>query len=75
MSGWIPYVLVIASSSFVYIAVSDLMPQMQRKPHWRESIIQMVLVATGICAIFFITNGVHEAQGHAHLRGLAATAR
>jgi zinc and cadmium transporter len=35
----------------------------------------MVLVATGICAIFFITNGVHEAQGHAHLRGLAATAR
>jgi len=75
MSGWIPYVLVIASSSFVYIAVSDLMPQMQRKPRWRESIIQVVLVATGICAIFFITNGVHEAHGHAHAHGVAAPAR
>lgn len=75
MSGWIPYVLVIASSSFVYIAVSDLMPQMQRKPRWRESIIQVVLVATGICAIFFITNGVHEAHGHGHAHGAAASAR
>nr|WP_301542564.1 ZIP family metal transporter [Cupriavidus basilensis] len=75
MSGWIPYVLVIASSSFVYIAVSDLMPQMQRKPRWRESIIQVVLVATGICAIFFITNGVHEAHGHGHAHGVAAAAR
>lgn len=64
MSGWIPYVLVIASSSFLYIAVSDLMPQMQRKPRWRESAIQVVLVAAGISAIVFITNGVHERHGH-----------
>ncbi|WER47733.1 ZIP family metal transporter [Cupriavidus sp. WKF15] len=66
MSGWIPYVLVIASSSFLYIAVSDLMPQMQRKPRWRESAIQVVLVAAGITAIVFITNGVHER----HARGV-----
>ncbi|MES2017139.1 MAG: ZIP family metal transporter, partial [Pseudomonadota bacterium] len=30
-SGLIPYVLVFASSGFIYIAVSDLMPQMQRR--------------------------------------------
>lgn len=64
MGAWIPYVLVIASSSFLYIAVSDLMPQMQRKPRWRESAIQVVLVAAGIAAIVFITDGVH--QQHAH---------
>ncbi|MFS8973257.1 ZIP family metal transporter [Cupriavidus necator] len=66
LSGWIPYVLVIAASSFVYIAVSDLMPQMQRRPRWRESAIQVVLVAAGITAIVFITNGVHERHSHGH---------
>ncbi|SPA50503.1 putative divalent heavy-metal cations transporter [Cupriavidus taiwanensis] len=64
LGGWIPYVLVIAASSFIYIAVSDLMPQMQRKPRWRESAIQVVLVAAGISAIVFITNGVHESHSH-----------
>ncbi|NSX16673.1 ZIP family metal transporter [Cupriavidus taiwanensis] len=64
LSGWIPYVLVIAASSFIYIAVSDLMPQMQRKPRWRESAIQVVLVAAGIAAIVYITNGVHERHSH-----------
>lgn len=66
LQGWIPYVLVIASSSFIYIAVSDLMPQMQRRPRWRESVIQVMLVAAGIAAIVYITNGVHE--GHDHQR-------
>lgn len=58
--------LVIASSSFVYIAVSDLMPQMQRKPRLKESAVQVVLVAAGIAAIVFITNGVHEQHAHRH---------
>src|SRR3954463_2867505 len=35
---WIPYVLVFASSGFIYIAVSDLMPQMQRRASLRETI-------------------------------------
>jgi len=66
LTGWIPYLLVIASSSFVYIAVSDLMPQMQRKPRLKESAVQVVLVAAGIAAIVFITNGVHEQHAHHH---------
>ncbi|AEI77950.1 Zinc transporter ZupT [compost metagenome] len=77
LSGWIPYVLVIAASSFLYIAVSDLMPQMQRKPRWRESAIQVVLVAAGISAIVFITNGVHESHshgGHGHIAPAAPIA-
>ena len=36
-SGLIPYVLVFASSGFIYIAVSDLMPQMQRRATLRET--------------------------------------
>ncbi|MBU3613657.1 ZIP family metal transporter [Polynucleobacter sp. Latsch14-2] len=43
-----PYLLVIASSSFIYIAVSDLIPQMHRRPHWVESLRQTVLIACGV---------------------------
>nr|WP_051110016.1 ZIP family metal transporter [Massilia niastensis] len=47
-SGLIPYVLVFASSGFIYIAVSDLMPQMQRRATVRESVPQVLLIAIGV---------------------------
>ncbi|MGI4719355.1 MAG: ZIP family metal transporter [Janthinobacterium lividum] len=47
-SGLIPYVLVFASSGFIYIAVSDLMPQMQRRATVKESVPQVVLIALGV---------------------------
>ena len=43
-----PYLLVIASSSFIYIAVSDLMPQMHRRIQFNESLKQIVLILSGI---------------------------
>ena len=43
-----PYLLVLASSSFIYIAVSDLIPQMHRRPHWAESLRQTILIACGV---------------------------
>lgn len=45
---WIPYLLVFSSSSFIYIAVSDLMPQMNRRLHWRDSIKQISLILCGV---------------------------
>lgn len=50
-SGLIPYVLVFASSGFIYIAVSDLMPQMQRRATVRESVPQVALIALGVAAV------------------------
>ncbi|MET0264658.1 MAG: ZIP family metal transporter [Duganella sp.] len=55
-SELIPYVLVFASSGFIYIAVSDLMPQMQRRATLRESVPQVLLVATGVAIVFFFTS-------------------
>lgn len=55
----IPYVLVLASSGFIYIAVSDLMPQMQRRTTVRESITQILLIALGIAIIILLTHGLH----------------
>ncbi|MDR7051855.1 zinc and cadmium transporter [Duganella sp. 3397] len=54
-SSLIPYVLVFASSGFIYIAVSDLMPQMQRRATLRESVPQVLLIATGVAIVVFFT--------------------
>ena len=51
----IPYVLVLASSGFLYIAVSDLMPQMQRRATLKETIPQVILIACGVILVLFAT--------------------
>jgi zinc and cadmium transporter len=57
----VPYVLVFASSGFIYIAVSDLMPQMQRRSTLRETIPQILLIGLGVVIVLFLTH-----QKHAH---------
>lgn len=56
---WIPYVLVFASSGFIYIAVSDLMPQMQRRASVRETIPQVLLIALGVAIVVLLTGSMH----------------
>jgi zinc and cadmium transporter len=56
----IPYVLVLASSGFIYIAVSDLMPQMQRRATIRETVPQVLLIALGVLIVLMLTH----ASGH-----------
>ncbi len=53
-SNLIPYVLVFASSGFIYIAVSDLMPQMQRRATLRETIPQVILIGCGIAIVVLL---------------------
>jgi zinc and cadmium transporter len=59
-TDWIPYVLVFASSGFIYIAVSDLMPQMQRRATLRDTIPQVVLIAVGVAVVLFLTGQAHN---------------
>ena len=59
----IPYVLVFASSGFIYIAVSDLMPQMQRRATVRETIPQVLLITLGVGLVLFLTS---QTQMHGH---------
>ena len=56
---WIPHVLVLAASSFIYIALSDLVPQMQRGIALRETLIQALLIAAGIAAVLFLHGLAH----------------
>jgi len=57
--GLVPYVLVFASSGFIYIAVSDLMPQMQRRATVKESVPQVVLIGIGVLAVVLLTAHRH----------------
>lgn len=59
-SEWIPHALVFASSGFIYIAVSDLMPQMQRRATVRESIPQVLLIALGVALVLVLTGYAHN---------------
>jgi zinc and cadmium transporter len=58
-SNLIPYVLVFASSGFIYIALSDLMPQMQRRATIRETIPQVLLIALGVAIVLMLTHEHH----------------
>jgi zinc and cadmium transporter len=46
-----PYLLVIASSSFVYVAVADLIPQLQQRMSARDTAAQLGWLAAGMAMI------------------------
>jgi zinc and cadmium transporter len=58
-SGLIPYVLAFSSSGFIYIALSNLMPQMKRRTSLYETIPQVLLIGFGI-GIVACTTGSHQ---------------
>jgi zinc and cadmium transporter len=43
-----PYLLVVASSSFIYVAVADLLPQLQRRLPLRETLAQIAWIGCGL---------------------------
>ena len=51
ITGWIPYVLVIAASAFLYIALSDLVPRMQRARSASDALWQGSLIALGVIVV------------------------
>jgi zinc and cadmium transporter len=60
----IPYAVVFASSSFIYIAVSDLMPQMHKRPKLRESFEQIILILLGVLLVVSISGLAHIDHSH-----------
>jgi zinc and cadmium transporter len=56
----LPYVLVLAASSFIYIALADLIPDMQRQRRRLESAMQVGLLLSGIVLVAAITSQMHS---------------
>jgi zinc and cadmium transporter len=51
IQGAIPYLLALAASSFIYIAVADLMPRLQKERKTSDFILQPAFFAFGIVVI------------------------
>lgn len=47
-SSLLPYILALAAASFIYIAVADLMPGMNKRWETRATLWQLVLIASGV---------------------------
>jgi zinc and cadmium transporter len=54
-----PYLLVVAASSFVYVAVADLIPQLQQRMPWKDTAAQLAWLAAGMGLIGFVVQLVH----------------
>ena len=63
LHGLLPYFLVIASSSFIYVALADLIPQLQRRLSARETVVQVVFLLLGMGLVMLTSSALHS---HAH---------
>ena len=55
----LPYLLVIASSSFIYVALADLIPQLQKRLTLRETFAQVAWLAVGMAAVMLMSGMAH----------------
>jgi zinc and cadmium transporter len=60
----LPYFLVVAASSFMYVALADLIPQLQKKLSLRETGAQLFWLALGLALVSIAAHIAHS--GHAH---------
>ncbi len=63
-AGLLPYLLVVAASSFIYIAVADLLPQLQQRLAWRETLSQVVWLAAGLGLVMLARVFLQGAHAH-----------
>jgi zinc and cadmium transporter len=57
--AFFPYLLVVAASSFIYVAVADLIPQLQHRLSLRATAAQLVWLGAGIAIVALATAALH----------------
>jgi zinc and cadmium transporter len=62
LQDYLPYFLVVASSSFVYVALADLIPQLQKRLTARETAAQIAWLLAGIVLVTAVSGLAHH--GH-----------
>ena len=66
LHGLLPYFLVLASSSFIYVALADLIPQLQKRLPARQTAAQSAWLAAGILLVTLVSRLAHGEHGHEH---------
>jgi zinc and cadmium transporter len=60
LQGYLPYFLVVASSSFVYVALADLIPQLQKRLTARQTLAQIIWLMVGIALVTAVGSLAHS---------------
>jgi len=55
-----PYLLVVASSSFIYVSLADLLPQLQRRLPLRATLAQLGWLAAGLAVVVLALKTIGE---------------
>ncbi len=67
----LPYFLALAASSFIYIAVADLIPSLHKKTDMKTSLQQIALIAAGVVLICSLHNATHDLEAsHASIESI-----
>lgn len=59
LHDWLPYFLAVASSSFIYVALADLIPQLQKRLTARETTFQILWLAAGMGVVVLLSGLAH----------------
>ena len=59
MEELLPYVLAVAASSFIYIAVADLIPGLHKRTEVSATVQQMLLIISGVAVIYLTHSTLH----------------
>ena len=59
LHDYLPYFLVVASSSFVYVALADLIPQLQKRLSLKETLAQITWLGLGIGLVTVMSGLAH----------------
>ena len=62
LHDFLPYFLVVASSSFIYVALADLIPQLQKRLTAQETAAQVTWLAVGMGMVMLVSR--FAANGH-----------
>lgn len=59
LQDYLPFFLVAASSSFVYVALADLIPQLQKQLGFRDTVSQVAWLLAGIALVTLVSSLAH----------------
>lgn len=60
LQHWQPFLMPVAGSSFIFVALSDLIPQLQQRRSTRETTMQVVWLLVGILLVVLVNGMPHE---------------
>lgn len=58
----VPYVIVVAAASFIYIAVADLVPELHRHRRFKDAAAQLTLLGLGVATVHLVGLFAHHSH-------------